>query len=91
MKFKLKLPSLLFLLIPAVLVGGFVISVGYKRAGIIVIFTIFGFWILPEIFFSKTKRENVNKKSDAHNPNLYPIFQMPLRHLCCLPCHAAFV
>ena len=61
---KPKLPLLWFLMLPALLVGGFLISIGYKGAGIIVILAMFGFWILPEIFFSKTKRENVNKKNE---------------------------
>jgi hypothetical protein len=49
----MKLPSLWFLMIPAIFIGGFLVWVGYQGAGVVVILSMFGFWILPEIIFLK--------------------------------------
>ncbi len=49
----MKLPTLWFLMIPAVFIGGFLIWAGYQGAGIIVMLAMLGFWILPEMLFSK--------------------------------------
>ncbi|GFO95947.1 hypothetical protein ig2599ANME_0129 [groundwater metagenome] len=49
----MKLPTLWFLMIPAIFVGGFLIWTGHQGAGLVVILAIFGFWILPEMLFTR--------------------------------------
>lgn len=40
-------------MVPATLVGGFLFWAGYQGAGLVVILAMFGFWILPEMLFTK--------------------------------------
>jgi hypothetical protein len=50
---RLRLHILWFQMIPALAAGGFLFWTGYWALGVVVPLAILGFWILPELLFSK--------------------------------------